>query len=164
MNIPLTDIFVHDFDVTARGPLAADRAVASCSAAVFGSFLNVVAYRLPRRMSLSRPGSRCPACEQPIRWHDNVPILGWLMLRRPLPRLPAPRSRPAIRWSKRSVAAASGLLAWQAIGGLVADVGRWRRRVSRSMSLRSRFACCWCARCVAAALIEFDGHRAAARG
>ncbi|MBN2291530.1 MAG: prepilin peptidase [Pirellulales bacterium] len=46
-----------------------------------GSFLNVVIYRLPAGMSLIRPGSHCPTCEASIRWHDNVPIFGWLMLR-----------------------------------------------------------------------------------
>jgi leader peptidase (prepilin peptidase)/N-methyltransferase len=46
-----------------------------------GSFLNVVIYRLPAGMSLVRPGSHCPACKRPIRWFDNVPILGWLILR-----------------------------------------------------------------------------------
>jgi len=45
-----------------------------------GSFLNVVIYRLPRRMSLSRPGSHCPKCGHPIRWYDNLPIAGWLLL------------------------------------------------------------------------------------
>ncbi|MHC4178884.1 MAG: prepilin peptidase [Planctomycetota bacterium] len=46
-----------------------------------GSFLNVVIYRLPAGMSLIRPGSHCPACKKPIRWFDNVPVLGWLILR-----------------------------------------------------------------------------------
>lgn len=46
-----------------------------------GSFMNVVAYRLPLGMSLSNPPSRCPQCEHPIRWHDNLPVLGWLKLR-----------------------------------------------------------------------------------
>ena len=49
--------------------------------AVWGSFLNVVIWRLPEGMSLSKPGSHCPACKTPIRWYDNVPILGWLRLR-----------------------------------------------------------------------------------
>jgi leader peptidase (prepilin peptidase)/N-methyltransferase len=49
--------------------------------AIIGSFLNVVAYRLPRGESLSRPRSRCPACETPIRPYDNVPVLSWLLLR-----------------------------------------------------------------------------------
>jgi leader peptidase (prepilin peptidase)/N-methyltransferase len=46
-----------------------------------GSFLNVVAFRLPRGESLSRPRSRCPGCETPIRPYDNVPVLSWLILR-----------------------------------------------------------------------------------
>jgi leader peptidase (prepilin peptidase) / N-methyltransferase len=48
---------------------------------VIGSFLNVVAYRLPRGESLVRPGSRCPSCERPVRPYDNVPVVSWLVLR-----------------------------------------------------------------------------------
>jgi leader peptidase (prepilin peptidase) / N-methyltransferase len=55
--------------------------LAAVMGAVFGSFLNVVAYRLPRGESLSRPRSRCPGCETPIRPYDNVPVLSWLALR-----------------------------------------------------------------------------------
>ena len=46
-----------------------------------GSFLNVVVYRLPAGLSIDRPGSHCPTCKHPIRWYDNVPILGWIILR-----------------------------------------------------------------------------------
>ncbi len=49
--------------------------------AVWGSFLNVVIYRLPAGISLISPPSRCPKCETPLAWYDNVPILGWLWLR-----------------------------------------------------------------------------------
>jgi leader peptidase (prepilin peptidase)/N-methyltransferase len=49
--------------------------------AIIGSFLNVVAYRLPRGESLSRPASRCPSCGTPIKPYDNVPVLSWLVLR-----------------------------------------------------------------------------------
>src|SRR6478735_4636612 len=56
-------------------------AFAAFMGAIFGSFLNVVAYRLPRGESLSRPRSRCPGCQRPIRPHENVPVLSWLMLR-----------------------------------------------------------------------------------
>src|SRR4051812_19739810 len=49
--------------------------------AIVGSFLNVVAWRLPRGESLVKPGSRCPSCETPIRPYDNVPVLSWLVLR-----------------------------------------------------------------------------------
>src|SRR4051812_40295834 len=48
--------------------------------ACVGSFLNVVAARLPYEKSLLWPGSRCGACVQAIRWHDNLPVLGWLFL------------------------------------------------------------------------------------
>jgi leader peptidase (prepilin peptidase) / N-methyltransferase len=48
---------------------------------IWGSFLNVVIYRVPRGMSVVRPGSTCPACGKPIRaWH-NVPLFGYLFLR-----------------------------------------------------------------------------------
>jgi len=49
--------------------------------AAVGSFLNVVAYRLPRGESLISPGSRCPSCDTPIGPWDNVPVLSWLLLR-----------------------------------------------------------------------------------
>ncbi|HZZ72552.1 MAG TPA: prepilin peptidase [Pirellulales bacterium] len=49
--------------------------------ACVGSFLNVVIYRLPAGLSIARPGSFCPQCRHPIRWHHNVPVLGWLLLR-----------------------------------------------------------------------------------
>jgi leader peptidase (prepilin peptidase) / N-methyltransferase len=56
-------------------------AMAAIAGALIGSFLNVVAYRLPRGESLLRPGSRCPGCGTPIKPYDNVPVLGWLLLR-----------------------------------------------------------------------------------
>ena len=48
--------------------------------ACVGSFLNVVIYRLPKKESLIRPGSHCPACNAPIRWYHNVPIVGYIVL------------------------------------------------------------------------------------
>ncbi|MFH1730760.1 MAG: prepilin peptidase [Planctomycetota bacterium] len=45
-----------------------------------GSFLNVCVYRLPREMSLVRPGSHCPCCNEPIAWYDNIPVVSWLRL------------------------------------------------------------------------------------
>jgi leader peptidase (prepilin peptidase) / N-methyltransferase len=46
-----------------------------------GSFLNVVAARLPERRSLVRPGSACASCATAIAWYDNVPVLSYLLLR-----------------------------------------------------------------------------------
>ena len=48
---------------------------------MIGSFLNVVAYRLPRGESLVAPASHCPGCETPIRPWDNIPLLSWVFLR-----------------------------------------------------------------------------------
>jgi len=48
---------------------------------LIGSFLNVVAWRLPRGESLVRPASSCPACRAPIKPYDNVPVVSWLLLR-----------------------------------------------------------------------------------
>lgn len=54
---------------------------AAATGACVGSFLNVVAFRLPRHEGLFLPGSRCPACETPLTWRENLPVLGWLLLR-----------------------------------------------------------------------------------
>ena len=56
-------------------------AIAGVFGAIFGSFLNVVAYRLPRHESLATPASRCPRCGTPVKPYDNIPILSWLLLR-----------------------------------------------------------------------------------
>ena len=56
-------------------------AIAAPLGLLIGSFLNVVAYRLPRGESLLWPASHCPGCEQPIKAYDNVPVLSWLLLR-----------------------------------------------------------------------------------
>jgi leader peptidase (prepilin peptidase) / N-methyltransferase len=48
---------------------------------VIGSFLNVVAYRVPAGLSVVSPGSACPGCHSPIAARDNVPLLSWLLLR-----------------------------------------------------------------------------------
>jgi leader peptidase (prepilin peptidase) / N-methyltransferase len=46
-----------------------------------GSFLNVVAARLPRGGSIVRPGSACLSCQTPIAWYDNLPLVSYLALR-----------------------------------------------------------------------------------
>ncbi|HME31509.1 MAG TPA: prepilin peptidase [Terriglobales bacterium] len=48
---------------------------------VFGSFLNVCISRIPRDLSIITPGSQCPTCGASIRWHDNIPVLSWVLLR-----------------------------------------------------------------------------------
>lgn len=48
---------------------------------LFGSFGNVVIYRLPRGESVVHPRSRCPGCQAAIAWYDNIPVISWLILR-----------------------------------------------------------------------------------
>jgi leader peptidase (prepilin peptidase)/N-methyltransferase len=55
--------------------------LAALLGACVGSFLNVVAWRLPRQESLLWPASHCPRCGTPLAWHENLPVLGWLLLR-----------------------------------------------------------------------------------
>jgi len=56
-------------------------AIALLPGLAFGSFLNVVAARIPLRRSLVSPGSACMACGTPLAWFDNVPLLSFALLR-----------------------------------------------------------------------------------
>jgi leader peptidase (prepilin peptidase)/N-methyltransferase len=49
--------------------------------ASFGSFLNVVIYRLPAKVSIFWPPSRCPQCLRSLKKRDNIPVLGWVFLK-----------------------------------------------------------------------------------
>jgi leader peptidase (prepilin peptidase)/N-methyltransferase len=55
--------------------------VAFWPALALGSFLNVVAARVPLRRSVVRPASACMCCGHELAWHDNVPVVSWLLLR-----------------------------------------------------------------------------------
>src|ERR1044071_9447225 len=94
--------------------------VAGIFGAIIGSFLNVVAYRLPRKESLLNPPSACPSCGTPIKPYDNVPVLGWLWLRVKCRACGAPTSpRYPI------VEARSGLLCAACVVRFGADIDVW---------------------------------------
>jgi leader peptidase (prepilin peptidase)/N-methyltransferase len=134
--------------------------------------LNVVVYRLPLGMSLIRPGSHCPACKRPIRWHDNIPVLGWFFLGG---RCRDCRARISFRYPLVEAIAAGMFLA----------VG-WAEGFSAGMNLPARWIPVdsgWLLRplywgevwavvayhllllctLLSAGLIEYDGHRPPAR-
>ena len=56
-------------------------ALAALLGLVFGSFFNVVIWRVPLHKSIASPPSFCPRCRKPIRPYDNIPVLSWLLLR-----------------------------------------------------------------------------------
>ena len=49
---------------------------------LFGSFLNVVVYRIPRDESVVFPASHCPTCKNKLKFYHNIPIISWLLLKR----------------------------------------------------------------------------------
>lgn len=56
-------------------------ALAAFLGGTLGSFFNVVAWRVPRGMSVIRPASHCPKCGTPIPWYRNLPVATWLLQR-----------------------------------------------------------------------------------
>ena len=74
---------MHDTwtDLAIALPTAVGLLFAFAFGACAGSFVHVVAWRLPEGMSIVTPPSRCPVCGYRLPWYDNLPILGWLRLR-----------------------------------------------------------------------------------
>jgi leader peptidase (prepilin peptidase) / N-methyltransferase len=61
--------------------MAAVASIAFLGGVVAGSFISVVAHRVPRGLSIVGPRSRCPSCGGQIAAHDNIPVISWLLLR-----------------------------------------------------------------------------------
>ncbi len=126
---------------------------------LIGSFVNVVVYRLPAGMSIVRPGSHCPACQHPIRWFDNVPVLSWFML---CGRCRDCRAAISPRYPLVE-AAVAGLFLLLAFGELFPGGGnlpRPRDPLSEAQ-LWGIYAYHLVLLCtlLAAALVQYDGHR-----
>ena len=62
-------------------PLSFLRVAVTIFGLLWGSFLNVVIYRVPRGLSVVRPPSTCPRCQTLIAPYDNIPVVSWLLLR-----------------------------------------------------------------------------------
>ena len=75
--------------------------IAFFPALAVGSFLNVVAARVPLRRSIASPGSACMACGAPIAWYDNVPLVSWFLLRGRCRNCSAPISWQPIAFNAR---------------------------------------------------------------
>lgn len=108
-----------------------------------GSFLNVVVYRLPHGLSLIHPPSHCPTCKNPVRWFDNVPVFGWILLRG---RCRSCRSPIAIRYPLVEAFTALMFVAAAAV-----EMPRLDSVYPIHMLLLCTLLC--------AALIEYDRHR-----
>lgn len=79
---------------------------------MLGSFANVVIHRVPKAMSVVRPGSACPECGAQIRAWDNVPVLSWVLLRG---RCRSCRTPITVRYPlvELGIAAAFATMAWR---------------------------------------------------
>src|SRR5919201_371566 len=93
---------------------AALAAVSLVPGFALGSFLNVVAARVPLRRSVAHPRSACMSCETPLAWYDNVPLLSFALLRGR-----CRHCESAIAWRYPAVEAATAAL----IGGCVLKFG-----------------------------------------
>ncbi len=122
-------------------PLWATATVAALVGALVGSFLNVVVYRVPRRLSVVSPGSFCPTCRRALAWWENVPVLGWLAL------------RGRCRTCKAPIAARYPLVEGgnAAMWALIDVAAGGRQVVIPLCILSSTVVTIW--------LIEIDGHR-----
>lgn len=116
--------------------------MAGVAGVVVGSFLNVVVYRVPLGLSVSKPRSFCPDCRRQLAWWENVPLLSWIALR-----------------GRCRVCGLSISLRYPAVElatGLVFSLVAWTWRGS----LPAAGYCCLAASMIAILLVECSGHRA----
>ena len=86
--------------------------VAGSLGLIFGSFATVVAYRVPRGSSIVTGRSRCPSCDAQIAWYDNIPLLGYVLLRGRC-RNCGTRISPRYLWIELATGLLWALLVWR---------------------------------------------------
>jgi uncharacterized protein (TIGR00730 family) len=135
----------------------------------WGSFLNVVVYRLPLGKNIVYPGSRCPRCGHAIRLWHNLPILGWLLLAGKCKdcRLPISVRYPLIEFLMGSIWIGVALVLMEWLTGFQTSL--WTSRIPGELGLSSwEQIPFWTAYCLlmllfftllAAALIDWAGQR-----
>lgn len=106
--------------------------------ACIGSFLNVVIYRIPAKLSLIHPPSRCPQCLHPLGLTENVPVFGWLWL------------RGCCRWCKTKISSRYPIV--EAATGLVFMLVFWRF----GYSLETIGYCSFLSWLISLSMIDFD--------
>lgn len=124
--------------------------------ALVGSFLNVVAYRVPLRRSVVSPPSACPSCGARIRARDNVPVVSWLVLGG---RCRDCRARISPRYPlvELVTAVAFGLVAWWALASGMLDPDAAPARLAAGVLALVAFLFL-AAVSIALALIDLDSH------
>ena len=116
--------------------------MAGVAGLLVGSFLNVVAYRVPLGLSVSKPRSFCPDCRRQLAWWENVPLISWILLR-----------------GRCRICGLSISLRYPAVElstGLVFALVTWAWRGT----LPAAGYCCLAATMIAILLVECSGHRA----
>ena len=123
-------------------PFAVIIPIAAVIGTLVGSFLNVVIYRAPLRLSVSSPRSFCPTCQRTLKWWENIPVASWIALRGHCRTCQARISLryPAVEMATGIVFA---LVTWDWHGSAIAAG-----------------YCCLAAATIAVALIEYGGKRA----
>ena len=94
--------------------MAAAASFAFLGGMIAGSFISVVAHRVPRGLSIVGPRSQCPSCGAQIAAHDNIPVVSWLLLRGRCRRCgePIPARYPAVELGLGAAFVATVLVLW----------------------------------------------------
>ena len=94
--------------------MAAAASFAFLGGMIAGSFISVVAHRVPRGLSIVGPRSQCPSCGAQIAAQDNIPVVSWLLLRGRCRRCgePIPARYPAVELGLGAAFVATVLVLW----------------------------------------------------